>query len=218
MPQAHGLSLGQVAERCVDREPLPSVHSFAGREVGHAFERTQESRPAIRVATRIVRVCAQEDVLSPEHLRPGKRERQENRIPRGHIGNGDHVGFSIAVPGHRQLTRECRPSEHSKIEVDDNVPRHAEAMRKPLCCLDFDRVSLPIPKRHGVNVEAVLSRQCKRGRRVDPTAEQHHRSLGVRHPPPPRAGSSPRIRRIISSRNLLPSSSRTVERSCQYRY
>src|SRR5882672_2339352 len=59
--------------------------AVARRHGRQMLERGEELRPAVGIAGVVERVHADEEVVRAEDLGPAKRERQEDRVARGHI-------------------------------------------------------------------------------------------------------------------------------------
>ena len=80
------------------REPRAAFHAGLGRQVRHALERLDEFRPAIGIAGIVERIHADENVGRLEHLRPGQREGEKNRVARRHVGDRDAVLHLLRRP------------------------------------------------------------------------------------------------------------------------
>ena len=118
----------------------------------------------------------------PEHLRPGQREGQEDRVPGRHVGDRDAARHRLrrAVLGHGDVGGERRAAEGAKVDVDDRVAGDTQVSRYPASGLELHGVPLAVSEAQRVELEAARLGDGGGGRRVHAAAEQHH-GAGVGH-------------------------------------
>ena len=102
----------------------PPFHRGLGREIGERLERAHVLRPAIGVAGVVHRVGAEPDVLRAQHLGPGQREREQDGVARGNVGDRYALRRRLAA------RRCCGPSAPSRRMPRDRLCNDAVARRR----------------------------------------------------------------------------------------
>ena len=70
---------------------LPALDARLGGQVGHLLVRADVLGAAVRVSAVVQGVDADENVAGLQHLGPGQRVRQEDRVASGDVGDRDLV-------------------------------------------------------------------------------------------------------------------------------
>ena len=83
------LGFGHLNQRCVNFEPTLTFDGRRRGEIRRRLERFYKLRPAVRVATIVDRINADENIERADHLGVTKCDRKENGIPGRDVGNGD---------------------------------------------------------------------------------------------------------------------------------
>src|SRR5688572_14145783 len=86
--------LGEVYQRRLNANSLilrRSLHSRSRCKLGHALEGLDELGPAVGVPTVIESIDADVYAARSDDLGEGQREREKDRVARGHVGDGNAV-------------------------------------------------------------------------------------------------------------------------------
>src|ERR1035438_8481275 len=99
-------------------ERLTAFNARLGGQVSHLLKGLDKLRPAVRVARVVQRVYANENVARAQHLSPSQRKRQENRIARRYIRNGNAVRHIVcrAALGHVDVAGERGAAKDAQID------------------------------------------------------------------------------------------------------
>src|SRR4051812_33415806 len=151
----------------------------ARRQIGKPLESTNELRPAVGVAGIIEGVDADDDVLCAEDLGPSEREREEDRVARRNIGGWNAGGLQIAIVRHRNIRRERRPPDRTKVDVELEMPFDPQRLRHRPRRLDFAPVTLAVVDRKGEQTEPLRLRDCGGCVRIEAAAQQYYGSHWV---------------------------------------
>ena len=172
------LCFGHLDDGRVDGIAAPALDRGGGGEVGHGFKRGDIVGAAIGIAAVVGSIDADVDIPGPQHLGPGQCIAEEDRIPRGDIGDGDlgsHVG---AVLGDSDGgIGQGRAAEGRQIHLDDAVFGHTHRGGYPAGTGNLMRMPLAVAKGHGIGVKFIVFRDRQRGSRVQPPAEKNNRTL-----------------------------------------
>ena len=169
---AHDIGLGHVLERGVDAETL-ALDPGLGRERGHVLERGDEFGAAIGIARIIERIDPDYQVARARGFRPAQRQAEEDRVARGHIGDGDVV--ADAVLRHVDIGGQRRTAERAQIERQHDVPLGAERVRDPPRGGELDLVALVIVDRQREQPIAVRAHRRRGNHRVEAARNQGDR-------------------------------------------
>ena len=88
-PAADDALLRELHQRRMDLQPLRALDAGLRGQVGHPLEGLDVLRPAIRIPAVVERVDTHEHVARAQRLGIRKRERQEDRVAGGHVGDRD---------------------------------------------------------------------------------------------------------------------------------
>ncbi len=157
----------------MDVEP-GALDAGAGREIGQRLKRVHEVGTAIGVAGVVERVHANDDVVGAEDLGPAERERQEDRVSRGHVGRWNVGGRKIAVERDVDVRRQRRSADGPEIDGELLMPGDAERLCDRARRLHLCGVALAVIDRERVQREAVGLGDGRRRVRIQPAAQQHH--------------------------------------------
>ena len=129
-----------------------------GREVRHLLERLDVLGPAVGVAAVVEGVDADEDVVCFEHLGPGERDREEDGVARGHVGDRECPRRSrrrSAASGRRSSAVRAEPPKTfrsmSAITCSSTPSRAATSGGR----CEFGLVALAVAETEGVGAEAL---------------------------------------------------------------
>ena len=177
------LRLGQLDQRSVDLQLLPALDPGLGRQVGHLLVGADVLGPAVRVAAVVQGVDADEDVAGLQHLGPGQREGQEDRVAGRNVGDRDLVRqvLGALVVRDADLSGQGRPAEHAQVDVGHDMLGHAERIGDPPGRVKFDAVTLPVAEAERMRDVALRMSDRQHRGGIQPTAEQHHRRLPCHH-------------------------------------
>ena len=157
------------------RNPRPSTPALVAR-FASACKGLEELRPAVRIARIVDGVDADEDVARAEHLGPAERERQKQRVARGHVGDGDSARSALRE-------QQCLGS----VRADPPMP--ARSMRIVRCSTRAELLRDARAGRRAPRGDAVRSRSSMHDRRSPRAArlQAWSRSRARRKPARPRA-------------------------------
>jgi serine/threonine protein kinase/Tfp pilus assembly protein PilF len=184
--------LGHRQERGVDPEGAAALDAGLRRQVGHHLEGAEVLGPAVGIAGVVHAVGAEEEVEGAERFGPGQGQRQEHRVPRRHVGDGDLGRHRLggAVLGDVDVGRQGAAAEGAEVDLELDVPRDSHRRRHPPRRQALDLVPLAVADRQRIRLEAGGDRLGQDRRRVEPAAEQDHPLRPIDHSPP-----SPQSRR-----------------------
>lgn len=169
------LGLAHMLERSVDRESIP-FHPRLRRKVRHTSERSNEFRPAIRVARIIESVDTDKDIARTARLREAERQAEENCVPRGYIGNRD--ALAEAMLWNFDIGGQRRAAECPKIERKKNV-----ALSKPLgnrsSGIQLDPVPLIIVDSERDHRISLLTSDSGAHHRIEAAGQEDHCALHI---------------------------------------
>ena len=114
---------------CTRNRP-PSTPARVARLARRSNAR-DEFRPAVGIAGVVERVDADDDVVGAEHLGPAERQRQENRVPRRHVGRRNLRGVEVAIVRHGRARGQRRAADRPQIRprARGGARRRARARR-----------------------------------------------------------------------------------------
>jgi len=149
---------------------------------GHPFESLNELRTAVGISAVVKGVNAYENVAAAENFSPSQGERQENRVARRDVGDGNAVGHLVDRTSLRNsyLIRERRAPEGSKIDGRNSVLGYTERSSDTTSGFQFPNVTLPIRKRECVGLITLTLGNRQNSRRVEATAQQYDSRLRIR--------------------------------------
>src|SRR5215475_1434034 len=158
-------------------DPALALDPGPGGQVGHRLEGVNVFCSAVRIATVVELVGAEEYVSGFDALGQSQGESQENRIPRRDIGNGYVVGYFCCTPplGNCDLVGERRATNGTEIEIGYPVGFRFEKCRHFLGRLDFQLVALTVPKAQRVKLETLLFGHRGNGGGVESATEENDR-------------------------------------------
>ena len=154
----------------------PSTPGLGG-QVGQSLEGGDVLRPAIGISAVVDGVDAEENVGRADHFGIGQRQRQQDRIPRGDVGDGDSVGHlpGVAVLGHLDGGGQGAAAEASKIDGRLDVAADAQGPGHPAGRLQLETVPLAVIDRKRIEGKPLSPRDGGRGGRIEPPGKQDHR-------------------------------------------
>src|SRR5438093_794695 len=127
-------------------EMLATLDRCFRSAVRHVLECCYVLRSAVRIPTVVERVHPDIDVVSTQYLRPGKRERKEDRVACRHVRDRDsnaHL-FDRATFGNGDVARKRRAPEKAKVDIHHNVLRCAHALSDPARGFELECVTLTV--------------------------------------------------------------------------
>ena len=153
-----------------------ALDARARRHRGERLERRDERGAAVRVAGVVERVDADDDVARVEDLGPAERQREENRVPRRHVGGGNAGRVQVAVARHARVGGERRPADGAKVDRQLQMLLDAEPAGDGTGRLQLPRVALPVVNGQRTEREALGFGDRRGGVGVETAAQQDHRS------------------------------------------
>jgi hypothetical protein len=161
----------------VNRQPRTALDAHFRGQVGHALVGRDVLRAAVGIPAVVERVHAHEDVVRAEHLGPRERERQEDRVARGHVGHRDAAADLVDRPvlGDGDVARERGAAERAQVDRHDGVVTRAELPGDEPRALDLDPMALPVVERQRVDLESLGVRDGGGRRGIDTAAQEHDR-------------------------------------------
>src|SRR5882724_774646 len=113
---ANDVGFGKFDERRVNLEASAFDSGF-GSDIGQVLERLDKFRSAIRVAAVVDCVYADKNVISPNHLRPGKRIREEDGVARWNIRDWNFIRdfFFRTLLRHADIVGERGAAENAQV-------------------------------------------------------------------------------------------------------
>ncbi|EAT09859.1 hypothetical protein SKA58_05360 [Sphingomonas sp. SKA58] len=166
---ARDVRLGHILQRGVDADRMP-LHPRLGGERRHLLESVDKFGPAIGIARVIERIDADEDVARPRDLRQPQCQRQEDRVARWHIGDGDVAAHPTL--GHGYVGRQRRSAKGGEVERQDDVTDRVERLRHARGGAQFDAMALVIVDRQREEAITRLARQRTRHHRIETARQQ----------------------------------------------
>ena len=139
------------------RQSAPS-RAGLGAEARHGLEGGEELGAAVGIAGVVERVHAGEQIARAEHLGPGERVAEEERVARRHVGDRDVAAHGVdgAILGHRDVARvSAEPPIQRRSTVGDAMLDGAERARHARRRVELDGVALAVAERQRVAGEAV---------------------------------------------------------------
>src|SRR5262249_56731777 len=117
------LSLAEGDERRVDAKAAATFDAGLRGEIGEALEGFDELRTAVGIARVVEGVDADEDVLRPLHLRPPQGMREEEGVPRRHVGDGDACADRLLAPplGNVDVRGEGGAADGAEVETQNQM-------------------------------------------------------------------------------------------------
>jgi hypothetical protein len=127
----YDFGLGEMDEGRVDADGRAAFDAGLGSERGHVFKGGDVFGAAIGVAGVIESIDADEDVGRCEDFGPGERERQEDGVAGGDVGDGDAVGDVREGTrlGDGEVGGEGGVADLAEIDAGDDVAGCAEGLR-----------------------------------------------------------------------------------------
>src|SRR5688572_2484624 len=178
LAELNDLTFREIDERRANRDRRRTLDARTCAEVRHVLIGADVLRPAVRVPAVVQGVDADEDVACLEDFCPCQRERQEDRIASGDVGDRHLVVAGTvleSVLGHGRIARERRAAEHAKVDVRDDVLTRPVAFSDASRSVDFVRVTLPVAERQRVDRVALRGCQGEQGGGVEPATEKEYR-------------------------------------------
>ncbi len=114
-----------------------------------------------------------------KHLGPRERKREEDGIPRRHVGHRDAFAHFDRGSTLRHVDRagKRRPAERVQPDLRHQMPFRAECLRHARRRVEFDLVPLPVVEREGVARVALAPRQRQAGGGIQASAQQAYRFI-----------------------------------------
>ena len=149
-----------------------ALDAGACREIRERFERAHELGTAIGIAGVVERVHANDDVVGAEHFGPAERERQEDRVARGHVRRRNVGRRKIAIARDVDIRRQRRSAEwRAESTVSSWWRTTPSAVATARADVHFARVPLAVMNRERVQREAVGLRDGGGRIRIETAAE-----------------------------------------------
>ena len=148
------------------------------RQVGHRLERAHVLGTAVGIARVVERVGADADVEDAKRFGPRERQREEHRVPGGHVGDRD-ARIDGPVLRHRDVGGQRRAADAGEIDRQLQVRADTKSRSHSLGGLELPHVPLPIAHAQRVEREALVS-ENRRGRVRIEAARKGARRLVVR--------------------------------------
>jgi hypothetical protein len=191
-PGADDFGLAHLDQWGMDTITLTSLDTGGRGQIGQRLEGGDVLGPAVRIAGIVERIDPDEDVARLQHLGPGERERQKNRIARRHIGHRDILLHRAS--DRAPWERRDPPSAPSRRSGADRS-RRSHARPRP----GIRRHARPLPaRRHDADHSGKTAHEARnpgRGRWRAPWSNPGRRSTG---------------RQPVSSPDLAPRSTRAL--------
>ena len=108
-----------------------------------------------------------------QHLGPGQRKGEKDRVARRNVGDRDPVRHLVRRPpfGNVDVGGQRRSAERVQPDPGDHVPLHADARGDARRRLQLDLVPLPVVERERVACVPVAPRQRQAGGRIEASAQ-----------------------------------------------